>query len=175
MQGKDRMATHQHLQPIALPEPQKDGGKTVLASLWERKSIRRRRRSGRSHLCHEYRYRDRASTSTDLRLSRYRVTALQSTVSYGSTLCMIGMAAGMALSMLTKPPETMVLRKSSPVTTPATHSIAPSGVARFTWQTVMARYTSAASPISLWALNRIARIAFRRFVADAHVCSAAAL
>jgi hypothetical protein len=61
------------------------------------------------------------------------------------------------------------------VTTPATHSIAPSGVARFTWQTVMARYTSAASPISLWALNRIARKAFRRFVADAHVCSAAAL
>ena len=28
------------LQPIALPKPEKDGGKTVLASLWERKTIR---------------------------------------------------------------------------------------------------------------------------------------
>ena len=28
------------LQPIALPKPEKDGGKSVLASLWERKTVR---------------------------------------------------------------------------------------------------------------------------------------
>jgi nitroreductase len=38
MEEKD--ASHPDLQPIALPEPQKEGGKTVLASLWERKSNR---------------------------------------------------------------------------------------------------------------------------------------
>jgi hypothetical protein len=32
------MIPAQDLQPIALPEPQKDGGKAVLASLWERKT-----------------------------------------------------------------------------------------------------------------------------------------
>jgi hypothetical protein len=37
---KDTMLTHQDLQPITLPQPQKDGGKTVLASLWERKTTR---------------------------------------------------------------------------------------------------------------------------------------
>jgi hypothetical protein len=37
---KDTMPTHQDLQPITLPQPQKDGGKTVLASLWERKTTR---------------------------------------------------------------------------------------------------------------------------------------
>ena len=30
----------QELQPIILPKPQKEGGKTVIASLWERKTIR---------------------------------------------------------------------------------------------------------------------------------------
>ena len=37
MKEKDAIPT-QDLQPITLPEPQKDGGKTVLASLWERKT-----------------------------------------------------------------------------------------------------------------------------------------
>ena len=40
MKEKDVIPAHRDLQPIALPEPQKDGGKTVLASLWERKTIR---------------------------------------------------------------------------------------------------------------------------------------
>jgi nitroreductase len=40
MKEKDTTFTHQGLQPIMLPEPQKDGGKTVLASLWERKTTR---------------------------------------------------------------------------------------------------------------------------------------
>jgi hypothetical protein len=35
MKEKDTAPT-QGLQPITLPEPQKDGGKSVLASLWER-------------------------------------------------------------------------------------------------------------------------------------------
>ena len=43
MKEKDVVPAHQDLQPIALPEPQKDGGKTVLASLWERKSTRNMR------------------------------------------------------------------------------------------------------------------------------------
>jgi hypothetical protein len=34
MKEKDVIPTHQDLQPITLPEPQKDGGKTVLASLF---------------------------------------------------------------------------------------------------------------------------------------------
>ena len=40
MKEKDTTSTRQDLQPIILPEPQKDGGKTVLASLWERKTTR---------------------------------------------------------------------------------------------------------------------------------------
>jgi hypothetical protein len=43
MKEKDTIPPHQDLQPIALPEPQKDGGKTVLASLWERKTTRNMR------------------------------------------------------------------------------------------------------------------------------------
>jgi hypothetical protein len=39
MKEKDTTSI-QGLQPIILPKPRKDGGKTVLASLWERKSIR---------------------------------------------------------------------------------------------------------------------------------------
>lgn len=39
MKEKDTTFT-QGLQPIILPKPRKDGGKTVLASLWERKSTR---------------------------------------------------------------------------------------------------------------------------------------
>ena len=38
MKEKTMIPAHQDLQPITLPEPQKDGGKTVLASLWERKT-----------------------------------------------------------------------------------------------------------------------------------------
>ena len=40
MKEKDVIPAHRDLQPIALPEPQKHGGKTVLASLWERKTTR---------------------------------------------------------------------------------------------------------------------------------------
>ena len=40
MKEKDAIPAQQDLQPITLPEPQKDGGKTVLASLWERKTTR---------------------------------------------------------------------------------------------------------------------------------------
>jgi hypothetical protein len=40
MKEKDMIPTHQDLQPITLPEPQKDGRKMVLASLWERKTTR---------------------------------------------------------------------------------------------------------------------------------------
>jgi hypothetical protein len=37
---EDMIPTHRDLQPITLPEPQKDGGKTVLASpgrVWQRR------------------------------------------------------------------------------------------------------------------------------------------
>jgi hypothetical protein len=40
MKEKDMIPTHRDLQPITFPEPQKDGGKTVLASLWARKTAR---------------------------------------------------------------------------------------------------------------------------------------
>jgi hypothetical protein len=40
MKDTDTISAHQDLKPIALPKPQKDGGKTVLASLWERKTTR---------------------------------------------------------------------------------------------------------------------------------------
>jgi hypothetical protein len=43
MKEKDVIPAHQDLRPIALPEPRRDGGKTVLASLWERKTIRNMR------------------------------------------------------------------------------------------------------------------------------------
>ena len=32
--------SHPNLQPIALPKPEKDGGKSVLAALWERQTNR---------------------------------------------------------------------------------------------------------------------------------------
>ena len=40
MREQDTVEPYEALQTIALPEPEKDGGKTVLASLWERKTIR---------------------------------------------------------------------------------------------------------------------------------------
>jgi hypothetical protein len=40
MKEEDTIPAHQDLKPITLPKPQKDGGKTVLASLWERRTIR---------------------------------------------------------------------------------------------------------------------------------------
>jgi hypothetical protein len=40
MKEIDTISTPHDLQPITLPKPRKDGGKTVLASLWERKTIR---------------------------------------------------------------------------------------------------------------------------------------
>ena len=43
MKDTDTISAHQDLQPISLPKPRKDGGKTVLASLWERKTIRNMR------------------------------------------------------------------------------------------------------------------------------------
>jgi hypothetical protein len=46
---------------------------------------------------------------------------------------MIEIGAGMGLSMLTKPPETMVLRKNKPVTMQAVSSTAFSVAAWFIW------------------------------------------
>jgi hypothetical protein len=40
MKEANLISTHQVLQPITLPEPQNDGGKTVWASLWERRTTR---------------------------------------------------------------------------------------------------------------------------------------
>lgn len=40
MKDTDTIPAHHGLEPITLPKPRKDGGKTVLASLWERKSTR---------------------------------------------------------------------------------------------------------------------------------------
>lgn len=61
--------------------------------------------------------------------TRYRVTAVESTVKNGDSLCISERAAGMGLSRLTKPPETIVLIKSKPVTPQAVNSTALSAAA----------------------------------------------